>query len=99
LEYSCLNSECAICRTELETTKSEVQISTCGHGYHKVCIEQWFKQLGLAQKKCPICSMDYKIKNIINSYHHLPHLHHLNSTIHSPITVPNSTEEYNTTTL
>ena len=104
-EYSCLNSECAICRTELESTKSEVQISTCGHGYHKICIEQWFKQLGLVQKKCPICSMDYKIKNIpyndinkniTNSYSHLPYL---NSTIHSPITVPNSTEEYNTTTL
>ena len=109
-EYSCLNSECAICRTELESTKSEVQISTCGHGYHKICIEQWFKQLGLVQKKCPICSMDYKIKNIpyndINK-NITKSYHHLNSIIHSPITVsnstsitvPNSTEEYNTTTL
>ena len=101
-EYSCLNSECAICRTELVSAKSEVQISTCGHGYHKVCIEQWFKQLGLAQKKCPICSMDYKIKNIpyndINkNYKKFKDILAPPNAIPSPIAIPNSAEAFNTT--
>jgi hypothetical protein len=102
-EYSCLNSECPICRIELESAKSEIQISTCGHGYHKVCIEQWFKQLSLQQKKCPICSMDYIIKNIpyndINKNKKFKDVIAPPNSIPSPITVPGSTEAYDITSL
>lgn len=54
------NSECTICRCNLNSNSiyteesgcdSVVVIGTCGHSYHYECINSWIK----LNKNCPIC--------------------------------------------
>lgn len=54
-KYTCRNSECPICRTELETaTKDNIVIGECGHGFHAKCLSDWHKQTH--KKTCPVCN-------------------------------------------
>lgn len=60
-KYSCLNRECPICRTELETeSKDCVIIGNCGHGFHSKCISDWHKQMH--KKTCPVCNKNWVSK-------------------------------------
>lgn len=56
-EYNCINSDCPICRNNLESSRN-VSINSCGHGFHQNCISQWFTQLN-SHKKCPVCNKDF----------------------------------------
>jgi hypothetical protein len=57
--YTCINTECGICRNNLNENSvleehlvsSDVNIGTCGHGFHKICINEWIKNNNI----CPIC--------------------------------------------
>ena len=79
-QYDCLNHDCPICRSGIETSKeNDLSIGSCGHGFHSKCIDDWFKQYNLGQKKCPVCSnkwvnklpapvKQYNFKKVINNY-------------------------------
>ncbi|XP_011659772.1 RING-H2 finger protein ATL39 [Cucumis sativus] len=43
--------ECAICLCEIEEGEKCRKMKTCGHVFHKDCIDRWFKVDG----HCPIC--------------------------------------------
>ncbi|XP_004153928.3 RING-H2 finger protein ATL67 [Cucumis sativus] len=43
--------ECAICLCEIEEGEKCRKMKTCGHVFHKDCIDRWFKVNG----HCPIC--------------------------------------------
>lgn len=71
--FSNNSSKCAICRNELNETSIEQQldndylniinlIGSCGHVYHEDCIIQWLCD----HNKCPLCSHEWNIYNIIN---------------------------------
>lgn len=56
------NTDCTICRKSLDTysifakdlklTTIEIVTGSCGHSFHKECLQPWLK----TQNKCPICS-------------------------------------------
>ncbi|KZV20939.1 hypothetical protein F511_08853 [Dorcoceras hygrometricum] len=47
----CPKQECSICLTELEPT-SKVNRLSCGHIFHKLCLEKW---LNFWNTTCPLC--------------------------------------------
>uniref|UniRef100_A0A6C0J5N0 RING-type domain-containing protein n=1 Tax=viral metagenome TaxID=1070528 RepID=A0A6C0J5N0_9ZZZZ len=61
------NQDCTICRNTLNSysihsknDNIDIVTGTCGHSFHKECIEPWLK----TQTKCPICSTTFiKILN------------------------------------
>lgn len=65
-QYSCLNRDCPICRTSIELgSTTGVSIGTCGHGYHRDCLVDWFKQ-GHNQHKCPVCNKKWSENKVQN---------------------------------
>ncbi len=59
------NTDCTICRDSLNSDsiyniekgiRSTLSRGLCGHMFHTECIDPWLKN----NKKCPICSNDYK---------------------------------------
>lgn len=56
---------CSIC---LDIFKDEIYITSCGHTFHKSCIDDWYK---LHSGKCPLCrQID---KNYIKSFDNTNH--------------------------
>jgi hypothetical protein len=56
--YICKNLDCVICRNNLNESiiegtslLTDVNIGVCGHGFHKLCINEWTKN----NNTCPIC--------------------------------------------
>lgn len=57
--YKCMNNDCGICRNNLNENSvseehlisSDVIIAVCGHGFHKICINDWIRN----NNTCPIC--------------------------------------------
>jgi len=49
---------CAVCQDHAcpESTTDWRKINSCGHLYHKKCIDQWFE----TSVKCPICRIDIR---------------------------------------
>lgn len=47
-----INKECSICLERLE--QNLVQLRECPHVFHKVCIDEWFKQ----RTNCPLCRVE-----------------------------------------
>lgn len=47
----CPKQECSICLTEFEP-KAEINQLSCGHVFHKSCLEKW---LNYWNKTCPLC--------------------------------------------
>ena len=53
------NQECAICLTELDESKEDIEnisIGTCLHAFHKKCLNTWLSR----NNKCPICKTVWK---------------------------------------
>ncbi|KAJ4730259.1 RING-H2 finger protein [Melia azedarach] len=44
-------NDCSVCLTEFEP-ESEINNLSCGHLFHKVCLEKWLDYLNLT---CPLC--------------------------------------------
>jgi len=64
--YNCLNRDCPVCRSSMDTTldkKNNVILGECGHGFHNKCLTEWFKQIGHIDKKCPVCFKKWKENN------------------------------------
>ncbi|XP_073030712.1 probable E3 ubiquitin-protein ligase XERICO [Primulina eburnea] len=55
--------ECSICLTALEPT-SEVNRLSCGHIFHKLCLEKWLKYWNAT---CPLCR-NYLIPQEMEEY-------------------------------
>lgn len=51
---------CTICQDELCTGNQVRKINSCGHQFHKNCIDQWFER----NVRCPVCR--YDIRGSIN---------------------------------
>lgn len=49
-----LYTTCIVCM-EAFTGEAEVRTLTCGHIYHKVCVEQLFRRM----RKCGVCNREY----------------------------------------
>ncbi|KAL2246018.1 UNVERIFIED_CONTAM: putative E3 ubiquitin-protein ligase XERICO [Sesamum indicum] len=47
----CPKQECSICLTEFEP-KAEINHLSCGHVFHKLCLEKW---LNYWNTTCPLC--------------------------------------------
>lgn len=47
----CLKEECSICLTEFEPN-TEVNRLSCGHVFHKLCLEKWLNYWNIT---CPLC--------------------------------------------
>lgn len=58
--YKCLNSDCPICRSSINTSDKKVVLGECGHGFHNDCLKEWFKQTGNYERKCPVCFKIWK---------------------------------------
>ena len=50
-------SVCTICQDSISRTDTARKITSCGHIYHKTCIDQWF----LTSVHCPTCRHDIRI--------------------------------------
>ena len=42
---------CSVCLCDINLFDKEVSILNCGHFYHDICLNDWFKH----QKSCPEC--------------------------------------------
>lgn len=67
--YNCLNRDCPICRSSIDTNDKKIVLGECGHGFHNDCLKEWFKHTGNYDRKCPVCFKiwkENKTKNKIN---------------------------------
>ena len=55
LETPIIDDECIICLGDYLQGQS-ISLISCGHKYHKPCIEYWFKY----KKTCPLCDIEIK---------------------------------------
>lgn len=53
--------ECCICLTGYDQEKCK--ILSCGHNFHKNCIQKWFLKRG--EKECPYCRQNHSELKII----------------------------------
>ncbi|KZV46357.1 hypothetical protein F511_07909 [Dorcoceras hygrometricum] len=60
---SCPEQECAICLMEF-VPDTEVNCLSCGHIFHKLCLEKWLKYWNTT---CPLCR-DYMIPQETEEY-------------------------------
>ena len=61
-QYSCLNRDCPICRSSIELGSTiGVSIGSCGHGFHRDCLIDWFKESN-NHHKCPVCNKKWSEK-------------------------------------
>ncbi|EPT24936.1 zinc finger, C3HC4 type (RING finger) domain-containing protein [Toxoplasma gondii ME49] len=62
-------SRCPICFLAL--SKNVAALMGCGHTFHLLCIEEWFKQRGGRSQKptCPYCAKEYASRRYILSLH------------------------------
>jgi len=62
-QYNCINRDCPICRSPIElSSNSGICIGTCGHGFHRECLLEWFKQGN--EHKCPVCNKKWCEKKL-----------------------------------
>jgi hypothetical protein len=54
LSYS---DECSVCLVPLNPSTTTVGV--CGHGYHKACLAEWFRNSTL----CPMCRRIFRLPN------------------------------------
>ncbi|KAL4186570.1 hypothetical protein AMTRI_Chr09g14760 [Amborella trichopoda] len=57
---------CSICFEDLKPITEDLRcISTCGHVFHDLCLQQWFEYCPVGKKNsCPICKQHCSQKNV-----------------------------------
>jgi len=53
-QRSCCEEECSICICQLEVGEAVRRLPSCGHTFHKSCIDLWL----LRRADCPLCKRD-----------------------------------------
>jgi len=46
-----LEDDCAVCMDHDENAAEEIKTLSCGHKFHKGCVDRWFQEDG----SCPMC--------------------------------------------
>ncbi|XP_047319256.1 uncharacterized protein LOC124922575 isoform X2 [Impatiens glandulifera] len=61
---------CSICFEDLKPIVEDLQsISSCGHVFHELCIQQWFEYCKNGKKKnCPVCKQTCSTTNVARLY-------------------------------
>ncbi|KAK7275948.1 hypothetical protein RIF29_17075 [Crotalaria pallida] len=57
--------ECIVCLTQFEP-ESEINYLSCGHIFHKVCLEKWLNYWNIT---CPLCRAPLKIQGAKQSHY------------------------------
>ena len=62
---TCENKFCTICQNKIKSKEHKIKLDTCGHVFHKKCMNKYLKTC-LTNFCCPNCKSDYKplLKNI-----------------------------------
>ena len=63
----CINKFCSICQENIKSKEHKVKLDTCGHYFHKKCLNKYLKTC-LTKFSCPNCKSNFneKMKNIAN---------------------------------
>ncbi|KAI3975127.1 hypothetical protein MKX01_038455 [Papaver californicum] len=61
------NTSCSICRDDLKTDFIQA-ISTCGHVFHGLCLQQWIEYCIAKDRTCPLCNQNFSQEEIIRLY-------------------------------
>ena len=73
--YNISCSMCAICRFNLNISSlsdqdrgcdSTVDVGTCGHSYHSICISKWLATSSDITL-CPICSHTWSVSKVLTN--------------------------------
>lgn len=48
------DDKCAICLCEFDNNKKGIKLK-CGHIFHQVCLDRWFKTENQCRSLCPMC--------------------------------------------
>ncbi|XP_010261367.1 PREDICTED: uncharacterized protein LOC104600221 [Nelumbo nucifera] len=61
---------CSICYEDFKPIVEDLQaISTCGHVFHELCLQQWFEYCSKAKKStCPVCKQCCSPENALRLY-------------------------------
>jgi len=54
---------CTVCQDSMSVTDSIRRLTACGHAYHHVCIDQWFR----GSVFCPTCRHDIRIPSLAHA--------------------------------
>lgn len=57
----CLTQECSICLSEFEPN-AEVNHLSCGHVFHKLCLEKWLNYWNITCPLCRNCMMPQEVE-------------------------------------
>ena len=63
---NCDNKFCTICRETIKSKEHKIRLDTCGHYFHKKCLNKYLKN-SLTNFSCPNCKNNFnqEIKNIV----------------------------------
>ncbi|KAL4582747.1 hypothetical protein LXL04_007306 [Taraxacum kok-saghyz] len=60
--YGLEDKSCCVCLLRLEKAKDdERRLLACGHDFHKVCVDKWFKE---CRKTCPVCRFSFEVEEM-----------------------------------
>lgn len=54
----CEDKFCTICQNEIKSKEHKIKLDTCGHIFHKKCLNKYLKTC-LTNFSCPNCKKDY----------------------------------------
>lgn len=65
-----LASACSICYDSMKDDNDNWHTTSCGHEFHKLCIQTWYE---MNHNTCPFCrTVDQKRSTIINTNYFVP---------------------------
>lgn len=60
--------ECFDCSNTCAGDENEYCVTSCGHFFHRKCIDRWFFQQSIAKKRCPVCRQTIAMETVKRVY-------------------------------